>query len=142
MFPIDLLPLSASTLAASAVEAVCEDTGVSPERSAQLQSQINVISNVVAASGVAKGAAAAGSRLGAKKAILSAGSALVARMSKSKKKGEEKIKEEMLESKKTDRVYGVYIGFKTRNMAIREVKQEDGSVKTELWDTDTNERMV
>jgi hypothetical protein len=73
----DWLPLyAATTLTASALETITEEAGVSPENSAKVQKNLDILGNVVSATSVGGVAALKGTR----KAVLSAGTALVSKM--------------------------------------------------------------
>ncbi|KAF9512764.1 hypothetical protein BS47DRAFT_1345002 [Hydnum rufescens UP504] len=127
---------AASTLTASAIEAVCEDHGVSPETSEKLKQRVNIISSVVSASSL--GGAAA--KKGPKKALLSAGTAIVSRMAAHGNKKAAAVG--LLPPGKTERVYGVYISFKPRSLAIREACNDRGEMHMQLWDVDKGQRLV
>jgi len=134
---------AATTLTASALEAITEDTGVSPEKSAKVQTSLNALTTAVAASSVAGAAALKGP----KKAVMSAGTTLISKIAarSAKKDSAEATKaarDHLLPAGKTERVYGVFIGFRERHFAIREVKGGKGESHMELWDTDANKRLV
>jgi len=127
---------AASTLTASAIEAVCDDNGVSQETSQKLQQRVNIISSVVSATSVGGTAATKGPR----KAILSAGTAIVSRMAAHANKKAADVG--LLPPGKTERVYGVYISFKPKNLAIRQVVDDKGEVHMQLWDTDKDRQVA
>jgi len=133
---------AATTLTASALEAITEDTGVSPEKSAKVQTSLNALTTAVAASSVAGAAALKGP----KKAVMSAGTTLIskiaARSAKDSAEATKAARDHLLPAGKTERVYGVFIGFRERHFAIREVKGGKGESHMELWDTDANKRLV
>jgi hypothetical protein len=84
---------------------------------------------------------------GPKKAVLSAGTTLLTKMAarnnkKANADAEGLKKQYLLPTGKRERVFGVYIAFKPRNMAIREMKNEAGEAHFELWDTDKNSRLI
>jgi hypothetical protein len=133
----------ATTLTASALDAITEDTGISPERSSRVQASLNALTTAVAAGSIGGMAALKGP----KKAVLSAGTTLISKMAgRSTKKGNAEVtkvmKDHLLPAGKTERVYGVFIGFRKRHFAIREVIDEKGEGHMELWDTDANKRLV
>ncbi|KAF8323302.1 NAD(P)-binding protein [Clavulina sp. PMI_390] len=133
---------AATTLTATALEAISEDTGLPPEKSSKIQTSLNALSTAISAGSVGGVAALKGTR----KAALSAGTTLVTKLAarRTKKENAEAnkvINEHLSPAGKTERVYGVFIGFRTRNFAIREVTTDKGEVRTELWDTDANKRL-
>lgn len=108
-----------------------------------MQTSLNVLTTAVSAASVGGAAALKGT----KKAALTAGTSLISKLAaRTTKKGnaeaEKLSKEHLLPPGKTDRVYGVFIGFRTRNFAIREMTNDEGETHFELWDTDANKRLV
>lgn len=137
------ISIPATTLTASALEAITEDTGISPDRSTKVQTSLNALTTAVAAGSVGGAAAARGT----KKAVMTAGTTLIskiaARSAKKDNAAASKISNEhLLPAGKTERVYGVFIGFRTRNFAIREVHDEKGEGHMELWDSDAGKRLI
>lgn len=117
------------------MEAVVNDTGLDREKSEKVMRHVKVVGSAVAAT--SGGAAVA---KGSKKAVLTAGTALVGKLSMLRKKAAPS-EAEWKEMPPRIRVYGVYIGFSTREFAIRQVENEEG-ISTELWDTIKDTRIL
>jgi len=131
---------AATTLTASALDTIIEDVGISAENSARAQTSLNVLTAAVAAGSVGGVAALKGP----KKAVISAGTTLISKIAarSSKKEAAKLQSDHLLPPGKTERVYGVFVGFRKRHFAIREVKDDKGECHMELWDTDAGTRLV
>lgn len=133
----------ATTLTAAALDAMTEDTGMPPEKSARLQVSLSALTTAVAAGSVGGTAALKGP----KRAVISAGTTLISKMAaRTATKGNGEVtkvtKDHLLPAGKTERVYGVFIGFRGRHYAIRELTDDRGQGHMELWDIDANKRLV